>query len=490
MPNNKGQKGFKNPPTQRGKWFGNIHVGLGKERSYLVENLSMLVAGGMTVLSAIDAVTSDMRSRSMKKILGTLHDDIEGGSPLWKAFEHSRLFSDHTISLIRLGEETGKLSDNLKLVAAQEEKDRVFRSKIQSAMMYPVFVLSLTAIVGVTIAWFILPRLATVFTQLRIELPLLTQWLIAAGGFLGTYGMIVIPLFFLVLSLVIFFVFYFSKTKFIGQAILFTIPGIKKLLQEVELVRFGYLLGTLLEAGVPVTQALDSLYKATVFPRYKKLYAHLRESVQEGNSFHKSFLSYKKTSTLVPIAIQRLIVTGEQSGNLSATFFKISTTFEERTENTTKNVTVILEPILLVIVWLGVVAVALAVILPIYNLVGGLNTNPSQRVEQKKPAEENTVFIQEETIVEEVVPADIIATSTPEFSMEEEVIQALEVLPTSIGYVNVRDASSLSGSIIGRAFPGETYEYIGQDSGWYEIVLEDGGNGWIFENYVSISGTQ
>ncbi len=489
MPNNRGQKGFKNPPTQRGNWFGNIHVGLGKERSYLVENVSMLVAGGMTVLSAIDAVTSDMRSRSMKKILGTLHDDIEGGSPLWKAFEHSRLFSDHTISLIRLGEETGKLSDNLKLVAAQEEKDRVFRSKIQSAMMYPVFVLSLTAIVGVTIAWFILPRLATVFTQLRIELPLLTQWLIAAGGFLGTYGMIVIPLFFLVLSLVVFFVFYFSKTKFIGQAILFTIPGIKKLLQEVELVRFGYLLGTLLEAGVPITQALDSLYKATVFPRYKKLYAHLRESVQEGNSFQKSFLSYKKTSAFIPTAIQRLIITGEQSGNLSATFFKISTTFEERTENTTKNVTVILEPILLVIVWLGVVAVALAVILPIYNLVGGLNTNPSKQVEQSKPVE-NTVSITEEFVVEEPVLIESIATSTSEILVDEEIVLTLEILPTSVGYVNVRDTSSLSGGVIGRALPGETYKYLGQDSGWYEIILEDGGTGWIFENYVSISGTQ
>lgn len=364
------------PATKTGNWFSNIHIGIGKERDYLVENLSMLVAGGMTILSAIDAVTADMRSRGMKKILATLRDDIEGGSPLWKAFEHSRIFRDHTISLVRLGEETGKLSDNLKLVAAQEEKDRIFRSKIKSAMMYPVFVLSLTVIVGVAIAWFILPRLATVFAQLRVDLPLITKWLIATGEFLGEYGAIAVPIFFLVLILFVFFIFYFSKTKFIGQAILFAIPGIRKLFQEVEMARFGYLLGTLLQAGVPVTQALDSLYNATLFPRYKKLYAHLRDSVQEGNSFQKSFTSYKKSFGLVPVTIQRLIITGEQSGNLAETFLKISATFEERTENTTKNVTVILEPILLVIVWLGVVAVALAVILPIYSLIGGLNTNP------------------------------------------------------------------------------------------------------------------
>lgn len=368
----------KNLSAKVKNWINSFHIGISKERDYLVENLSMLIAGGMTVLLAIDAVSADMKSRNMKNILATLRDDIEGGFPLWKAFEHSGIFRDHTISLVRLGEETGKLSENLKLVAEQEEKDRIFRSKIKSAMMYPVFVLSLTVVVGVSIAWFILPRLATVFAQLRVELPLLTKWLIASGTFLGEYGVVAIPVFFLFIGFVLFFIFSFSKTKFIGQAMLFTIPGIKKLFQEVELARFGYLLGTLLQAGVPVIQSLDSLYNATLFPRYKKFYEYLRDSVQEGNSFQKSFASYKNSSILVPTTIQRLITTGEQSGNLPETLIKISATFEDRTENTTKNITVILEPILLVVIWLGVVAVALAVVLPIYSLIGGLNTNPLQ----------------------------------------------------------------------------------------------------------------
>lgn len=479
MPKSTEKQENKKPSPKIGNWFSTIHFGIGKERDYLVENLSMLVAGGMTILSAIDAVTLDMRSRGMKKILATLRDDIESGSPLWKAFEHSGIFRDHTISLVRLGEETGKLSDNLKLVAVQEEKDRIFRSKIKSAMMYPVFVLSLTVIVGVAIAWFILPRLATVFAQLRVELPLLTKWLIAAGKFLGEHGTIAIPIFFLVLILFVFFIFYFSKTKFIGQAILFTVPGIKKLFQEVEMARFGYLLGTLLQAGVPVTQALDSLYNATLFPRYKKLYAHLRDSVQEGNSFQKSFASYKKSSGLVPVTIQRLIITGEQSGNLSETLLKISTTFEERTENTTKNVTVILEPILLVIVWLGVVAVALAVILPIYSLIGGLNTDPSQQVQQNVPTDEVAPLV-----------AEPIATSTPEVVVEEDTAPMLRVLETGIGYLNVRDDASTEGEIIGRVYPGDEYEYTDEDVGWYEIVLEDEGSGWVFGNYVNTNEVQ
>ena len=207
MLKNTEKKIITNLAPKKSSWLSSFRFGIGKERDYLVENLSMLVASGMTVTSAIDAVALEMKSKAMKRILASLRDDIDSGLALWRSFERSGLFSDHTLSLIRLGEETGKLSDNLKLITAQEEKDRAFKSKIRSAMMYPVFVLSLTVIVGVAIAWFILPRLSTVFSQLRIELPLLTRWLIAAGGFLGEHGLVVFPIFFLLIGLLVFFIF-------------------------------------------------------------------------------------------------------------------------------------------------------------------------------------------------------------------------------------------------------------------------------------------
>lgn len=457
--------------TKIENWLSAIHLDTSKDRDYLVENLSMLIASGMTILSAIDAIAADIHNKSMKKVLATLRDDIQEGLPLWKAFERSRIFHDHAISLVRLGEETGKLSDNLRLIADQEEKDRIFRSKIKSATMYPAFVLSLTVIIGVTIAWFVLPRLATVFEQMRVELPIFTKWLIAAGDFLGEYGTIAVPIFFIALVSLVFFIFYFSKTKFIGQAIIFMIPGIKKLFQEVELARFGYILGTLLQAGVLITQALESLHNATIFSRYKKFYAHLRDSAQEGNSFQKSFTSYKKSSELIPTTIQRLIVTGEQSGNLSKTLLKISTKFEERTESTTKNLTVILEPILLFIVWFGVVAVALAVILPIYSLIGDLDTGPPQQTRQNVPTENVASSAAE--------PA---ATSVP-----EELSPTLQIIHADIGRFNVRDTSSVDGDVIGHVFSGESYEHVDEKDGWYEIVLEGGESGWIFEDYVNVN---
>lgn len=356
--------GFRNP-------FAN--VGLSKDRDYFIENLSMLVSSGMAITDTLDAISKEIRSVRMKKILAGVKEDIENGSSIWRALDASGMFKDHTLSLIRLGEESGKLMENLKVVSSEEQKTRMFRSKLRSAMMYPLFVLALTAIIGIGIAWFILPKLALVFSQLKVQLPLVTKLLIGLGTFLGEHGKIAVPSAVAVFVALFFFVFYFPKTKVIGQTILFGAPGVKNLMKEVEIARFGYLLGTLLHAGLPITQALDSLGNATEFLRYKKLYRHLRDAVEEGNSIQKSFASYGATDRLIPAPIQHLIIAGEQSGHLSETLLKIGAAFEEKSDTTTKNLTTILEPILLVVVWLGVVGVALAVVLPIYSLVGNLS---------------------------------------------------------------------------------------------------------------------
>lgn len=360
-------------------------IGLGKERDYVVENLSMLVAAGMPIVSALDATEREVDSRRMKKILALIRDDIASGVPVWKALLETRLFADYTVSLIRLGEESGKLAENLKVVAVEQEKSRMFRARLHSAMLYPVFVLSLTVIVGVSVSWFILPKLAVVFTQMHIALPTITKVLIGIGIFLDMYGAVLVPMAILLLAALVYILFFFSKTKAIGQNILFSLPGIRALMKEVELARFGYLLGTLLTAGLPITHTLHSLSSAAEIGQYKKLYTHLADSVGDGNSFQKSFMLFQgkdglatlggETKRLIPIPIQQLVVAGEQSGTLAETLLKIGTLYEAKSDITAKNLTTILEPILLVIVWLGVVAVALAIILPIYSLIGGFNPN-------------------------------------------------------------------------------------------------------------------
>lgn len=444
---------MKKPP-----FFANF--GLGQEKDYFVEQFSMLLAAGLPVITALSAIQNDIKSAKLKKIIQEMSAGIEAGSSISTALASAGLFPQATISLIRIGEQSGRLAENLKVVAGQQQKEREFRSQTASAMMYPFFVFLLTLVVGLGIAWFILPRLATVFAQLKIDLPVITRWLINLGSFLGHYGTIVIPAVLVVGLLILFFLFIFSKTNFLGQTILFNFGPIARLLSELELSRFGTLLGNLLETGLPVLDCLESLKAASPFYRYKNFYAFLNEKVKEGNSFGKCFALYKNTNRIIPVSIQQLIVTGEQSGNLAETFKKIGGIYEAKTETTAKNMTVLLEPILLVIVWLGVVAVAVAVILPLYSLIGNLNTSVSSSP-PVPPAQQR------------VIPPS--PTPLP--------AKRLKILDTKVGFLNVRQGPSLSAKIVQKVKPGETFAYLQKQEEWYQIQLEDS-TGWVFGDYV------
>ncbi|MBP6926607.1 MAG: type II secretion system F family protein [Candidatus Pacebacteria bacterium] len=349
-------------------------IGIGKEKRYFLENLSLLVASGMNVVEAIKNINDDVRSTAFKKVLKKVEQEVADGMQLWQALKNTKLFDDNAVALIRVGEESGKLSDNLNVIAIQENKNTIFRSKIRSAMLYPVFVIGMSMIVGVGIAWFILPKLSVVFAQLRVPLPAITKALVGFGTFMNEYGTRVVPLA-IVAVIIIFYILFFNRsTKKIGQRILLSLPGVKRLTQELELSRFGYLLGTLLQAGLPLTQALGAITNASPFVSYKKFYAKMLALIEEGNSFEKAFHSISRSRSYIPLPIQQMIIAGEQSGGLSKSLITIGENYESKSEITSKNLSVILEPLLLVIVWVGVVFVALAVILPIYSLIGGINT--------------------------------------------------------------------------------------------------------------------
>ncbi len=347
--------------------------GIDKEVDYFLENLSSLLSAGIPVLDAFYSVEEEVHSNRLKRIVKQMRKKIESGISLSDTLMDSGLFSPHVSMLIKLGEKSGRLVENLKIISIEEGKRRALTSKIRSAVLYPAFVVSLTLIIGVGISWFILPKLTTVFSQLKVKLPLVTKMLVAFGAFMNDYGIIAVPLFFIIILTIIYFVFFFHKTKKYGEGILFAIPGISTLLKQSEITRFGYLLGTLLKAGLSPNEALYSLAEATSFIRYRSLYTHLATCIGEGNSFKKSFALYKNINKLLPISTQQLIMAGEQSGSLSDTLIKISETYDVKTDTTAKDLAVMLEPILLLIVWFGVVGVALAVILPIYSLVGQLH---------------------------------------------------------------------------------------------------------------------
>ncbi|MFZ2072710.1 MAG: type II secretion system F family protein [Minisyncoccia bacterium] len=352
-------------------------ITIGDEKNYLIENLAMLINSGVGISESLGIVSKGFRSRLMRNIILRTKEEVEQGMPLWQALKNTGLLNRSIISLVKIGEQSGQLGPNLEAISVQQQKDKVSLSRIQSAMAYPVLVLSVTLIVAVGIFWFVLPKLIPIFNQLHVKLPAVTRFFISFSSFLVSYGLIFVPIFLIFILIVIYFVFINDKTKFVGQAFLFSIPGVKKLMREVEISRFGYILGNLLSAGVPLNDSLMALYDSTNLFYYKKLYGNLIKKIEEGNSFQKSFILSPGIHKLIPATITQMIIVGEQSGNLSGVLKNIGDTFEKKSDGTIKNLTVALEPILLIFVWFGVMAVALAVVLPIYGLIGGMNNEIS-----------------------------------------------------------------------------------------------------------------
>jgi MSHA biogenesis protein MshG len=223
------------------------------------------------------------------------------------------------------------------------------------------------------VAWFLLPRLATTFSQLDVELPAASRVLIGVGTFLKAHGIVAVPAGLLAGAAIVYVLFVAPPTRHIGRRMLFMFPGIGRLLHEVENAQFGYLLGTLLNAGLPVTQALGLLAGATTAPQYQKFYNYLSQSLDDGFSFKESMARYKGSASLIPRPVQQMIAAGERSGSLPEVLLTIGRTYEQKADTTTSNLEAIIEPVMLIVVWVGVMVVAVAVVVPIYSLVGGLN---------------------------------------------------------------------------------------------------------------------
>jgi type IV pilus assembly protein PilC len=347
-------------------WFTGF---LEKEKKFFLENLSVLISAGLDLLSALRSLQQEMKSRRLKKILGNIILKVEGGEPFWRALQATTIFPNRVLTLIKFGEESGRLSENLAMVASQLEKERLFGAKIRTAMLYPAIVLPLTLLVGVGTAWFTLPKLVEVFSQVNVPLPIYTRLLLDIGIFFKNYGAFVVPLFLLILINVLYFLFSFPKTKYLGYVLLSRSPLIKELVQQVELARLGYIMSSLIEAGLPVVNSLKSLAEATSFRNYQNFYQFLHDSLQTGNSFAKSFQEYRSARFYLPGFVQSMIISAEKSGKLGEVFGRLGRSYESKVETTVKNFSTIIEPALLIIIGLVIGAIALAVMTPMYNLM-------------------------------------------------------------------------------------------------------------------------
>jgi len=346
-----------------------------KAKRTFLDTLALLVGSGMGINTSLRTLHKNIQDKALKKTLYSMLVSVESGSSLSQTMDEHNFLPKFLISLIRIGEESGNLADKIRRTVISLDKDRKRKGQLRSALFYPLFVMSLVIILGVGVATFILPRIGQVFSNMNVKLPLMTKILIQVGDFMGTYWYILIPTIFGTLTLIVLILFVFPATSKSGQWLMFHLPVFKDLIQMSEVSRFSYNLAMLLNSGIPITKALFSLAEIHDYYMYKEYTKLIAADIQDGKSFHNSFgVNQKVTNKLFPFAAQEIITAGEESGKLPEVLEQIGERYEEEAEQISKNIALLLEPALLIVVWVGVVFLAVAILLPIYSLVGNFQT--------------------------------------------------------------------------------------------------------------------
>lgn len=337
-----------------------------------MENISLLMSAGVDAATALDSVRASSRSPALANVVAAMQKDVYAGLPLWQTMERHNFLEPQYIWLLRIGEERGTLVENQAAIVKQQRKERQFMSRLRAALAYPLIVATVAIVAGLTISWFILPRLAQTFSQLDVPLPLLTRALISFGSFLSGYGALAVPLALVGFAAAMYLLFFAPRTKRIGQSLLMRTPGVGPIVQHGQLARFGFIFGSLQDVGVPITDVLASLAASEQVWDYRRLWLHLSKRIEAGETFESSLNSFSGVERLMPAPVRQMLISAEQAGRLAIAGQRIGAAYEEKIEVESKNLATTLEPLLLFVVWLGVVLLAIAIISPVYNILGGI----------------------------------------------------------------------------------------------------------------------
>lgn len=341
--------------------FRGVNLG---EKSIFARQLATMVSSGLPLTNALEILKVQAGSDRMKEALSGMLADVQGGTSLAKSMgKHPDIFDKVTVSLVEAGEASGKLDILLTQLADNMEKEQDFRSKTRGALIYPAVIG--VAMVGVFIIMmvFVVPRLTALYEDIGADLPLPTKILIAISNLL-VHGWWIL----LVLAGIIGYAGYqylkTEKGKYRIANFTFKFPIFGKLNRESELARFSRTLGLLIGAGIPITQALEIVAAAMSNILYRDAILAAEQQVEKGVPLS---VPIRADPNFDPLLAQ-MIAVGEETGKLDEVLEKVAGFFESQAEQSVKNLSTALEPIILVVLGVMVGGLVLAIITPIYNL--------------------------------------------------------------------------------------------------------------------------
>ncbi len=329
--------------------------------------LSMMFGSEVPLAEALRVLSGQTRNFVLREKVFDLSKEIEGGSSFSKALaKYPETFSSFYTSMVKAGEASGKLSASLLYLADHLEREYELASKTKGALIYPSLVLLLVFFIMFLMVYTVIPQLSMVIRESAVEIPVVTQRVIAISNFLKQNTLAL----FSIIVLFLFIIYQYYKTEkgkdFFGRIFLKT-PILGSLLRTIYLARFAESLSTLISGGLMIAKALELSSDIVSSSVYKQAILVIRDEVRKGTPI-SSVLSLSP-EVFPPVFVQMVLV-GEKTGSLDTSLMNIANFYQKEVERGTANLLAILEPVLIMTLGLVVGGMMLAILMPLYQIIG------------------------------------------------------------------------------------------------------------------------
>lgn len=336
------------------------------EKVNFTRNLSVMLSSGLPLNKAMGVLSKQTNNLRFKKTILDIQENLQQGQTLADSLSlHPRAFSDFYINMIKVGEEGGTLEEVLKELAKQMKKTHSLKRKIKGALIYPAVIICAMFMIGIVMMIFVVPKLLTVFEQFNATLPLTTRAIIKSSNIIADNGLIFLGIIsFLILFLIL------AIKKGIGKTYwhktLLKLPIFGKIAKNYNSGLLARNLSSLLNSGIPIVRALKTTARTLKNSLYLNSLLEIAEEVQKGSNLSMLMDNYPNLYTAMS---QQMVKVGEESGELAEMLENLAGFYEQEIDQTTKNLSSIIEPILILIIGAAVGFFAISMLQPMYSIL-------------------------------------------------------------------------------------------------------------------------
>jgi type IV pilus assembly protein PilC len=337
-----------------------------KSKMVFCRHLAVMINSGVSISRALAILSGQEKNKILKKVTEDLAEQIKKGISLADAMaKYPTIFDQVFTSMVRVGEASGNLEEILKILAQQLEKDHKLISKVRGALIYPSIIVIVMVIIGIMMMMFVVPKITAIFDDFGADLPILTKIVLNISNFMSQN---IILTSFLIVGFVAGVFFFWRSTmgkKFFHKVFL-KAPILSGLVNKVNSARFARILSALSKSGVPLVKSLKITSDTLGNYYYKRAVLDASKEVQRGIPLSKVLEKYQD---FFPYLVIQMIAVGEETGKTPEVLLKLAGFYEEEVDQMTKNLSSIIEPVLMVVVGLAVAFFAIAIIQPIYSIM-------------------------------------------------------------------------------------------------------------------------